>query len=523
MSVKQNVIKLIAWGMLIGIALLGTAIHKDYGISWDEETNKNITLLAEQYVLKGDKGLFLNSNQFYGTAFEFILLFLERMFKANDTNQNIYFMRHLINFYFFLIGVFFFYLLARIKFKNHETMSLLAICVLVLSPRIFADAFYNSKDIPFLSAFIISIYTLLIYLKERTVTTAIIHAILCAFLIDLRVVGILVPALTSIFLVMDIILVESYRKEWFKALKSWFVYGLCLVFLTILFWPYLWEQPFTKFAEAYKVMSHYNWGGTVLYLGEYIKADHLPWHYIPVWILITTPILYIVFFVAAIFKLICLLIAEPLSFYKDYKFDLICLCWLLIPIMVVITKKSVLYDGWRQMFFIYPAFLMISLEGVASSLEWARHHLKNWKKTFGFFFIISIVSANSVFIMIKMTNLHPFQNIYFNMLAGKNLMEIKKNFELDYWGLSFRKALEFIVKQDERQTIKVHPSNLAGDANIQILNPSDQKRLFFLRAIEGADYFVTNYRWHHTDYDLEKEIFSVEREGAKIVSVFKLK
>ena len=523
MFIRQATIKLAIWAMFIGIVALGTTVHKDYGISWDEETHRQTTILAEKYVLKGDKALFSNHLvQDYGTAFEFILLFAERTFKPNATIQEVYFLRHLVNFYFFIIGLFFFFLLARIKF-NSEAMSLLAICFLVLSPRIFADAFYNSKDIPFLSAFIVSIYTLILYLKKRTLAASIAHALSCAFLIDIRVVGILVPAITSIFLVLDTIWDESLRKEWFKALRSWLIYGFCLIAFTILFWPYLWQHPIAKFIETYKLMSHYNWGGTVLYLGEYIKADRLPWHYIPVWILITTPILYTVFFVFGILKLAFSLILKPSSFYKNHKLDLICLCWLLIPLALVMIKKSVLYDGWRQLFFVYPAFLMILLEGVFSLFKWISNQLQSWRKSFAFFFIISTISINSLYLMVKMMNLHPFQNLYFNLFAGKDLAEIKQKFELDYWGLSFRKALEFIVKHDARETIKVHPSNLAGDMNLQILDPADQKRLVFLRTIEDADYFVTNYRWHKADYDYKDEVFFIERAGAKIVSVFKLK
>ena len=42
---------------------------------------------------------------------------------------------------------------------------------LILSPRIFAHSFYNSKDLAFLSFFIISIYTMVRYLEEKTLAS----------------------------------------------------------------------------------------------------------------------------------------------------------------------------------------------------------------------------------------------------------------------------------------------------------------------------------------------------------------
>ena len=46
---------------------------------------------------------------------------------------------------------------------------------------------------------------------------------------------------------------------------------------------------------------------------------------------------------------------------------------------------------------------------------------------------------------------HPHQNVYFNFLAGKN---IQTKFELDYWGLSNKQALEYILKNDSKNIIK---------------------------------------------------------------------
>jgi len=43
---------------------------------------------------------------------------------------------------------------------------------------------------------------------------------------------------------------------------------------------------------------------------------------------------------------------------------------------------------------------------------------------------------------------HSLQNIYFNRLAGSNLTEIRRRFEMDYWGLSQRKALERLLEID---------------------------------------------------------------------------
>ena len=65
---------------------------------------------------------------------------------------------------------------------------------------------------------------------------------------------------------------------------------------------YLWTDPINHFVEIFNNLSSYNWEGYNLYFGEYILGSNLPWHYVFVWIGITTPLLYIFFFFCWIYE-----------------------------------------------------------------------------------------------------------------------------------------------------------------------------------------------------------------------------
>ena len=54
--------------------------------------------------------------------------------------------------------------------------------------------------------------------------------------------------------------------------------------------------------------------------------------------------------------------------------------------------------------------------------------------------------------LIDIINLHPHQQVYFNPLAGKDPME---NFEGDYWGASMRQGLEWIMENDNRDSLTI--------------------------------------------------------------------
>ena len=146
---------------------IGVVSFRDYGLSWDEPIQREIGKMNARYAFKQEPWLLTYKDKYYGPIFEVFLVGLEDVFHLTANSNSVYFMRHLVNFLLFYLGVIFFYRLTQDRFKNWK-ISLLGCLFLILSPRIFAHSFYNSKDIPFLAMFIISIYTLIKYLDKFT-------------------------------------------------------------------------------------------------------------------------------------------------------------------------------------------------------------------------------------------------------------------------------------------------------------------------------------------------------------------
>jgi len=499
---------------------VGISIFKDYGMSWDEPATRTNGIKALKHVLGGDESLFNYKYRYYGTAFEGPLVFIEIILRLTKNSRSVYLMRHLATFLLFYAGAFFFYLLCRHRFGSWK-MGLLGSLFLILSPRIFAHSFYNSKDISCMAMFIISIYTLLKFLDKKTFLRALFHALACAILIDIRIVGVLVPFLTLVFLVFGGLFEEDHTKIK-SVIRNALVYILFLILFTILFWPLLWKTPLYHFKEAFQQMSHYPWNETVLYLGKQVEAYSIPWHYVPVWIAVSTPLLYTGLFLTGSFILVKTFVKDPVQFFLKRRDDLVFILWFFFPIAIVILFNAVLYDAWRQMFFIYPAFLMIALSGVVFLSEFIKIKFQGEKqKIMNIAFVcIMILSLSGVsHFMVKW---HPYQNVYFNKLAGRDMKEIKKKFELDYWGLSYREALEYILKNDKDKIIKVCVSNYPGKVNSKILTPSDRKRLEYVEKPKDAKYFLGDYRWYAEGYPFENEFYSIKVGGAKIMVVYKL-
>ncbi len=198
-----------------------------------------------------------------------------------------------------MCGIIAFYFLNKRIIRQWQ-LALLGCLLLVISPRIFGDAFYNSKDIPFLVVFIFSVLTLHLYLEKKKLLPLVMHGITSAILIALRAPGIVMLGLTVGFIILDSLFLHTLK--WKKAILHGVVYLGVTALFTYIFWPILWHDPFHEIINAFQMMGRFPWdGGVVLYRGNYIDVTNLPWHYIPYWMLISVPIGFIFFAVAGFF------------------------------------------------------------------------------------------------------------------------------------------------------------------------------------------------------------------------------
>jgi hypothetical protein len=173
------------------------------------------------------------------------------------------------------------------------------------------------------------------------------------------------------------------------------------------------------------------------------------------------------------------------------------------------------------MFFIYPALLIFA----AAGWDWLSAKIQQISAKRWLTGLLTTALLAAVFLppALWMAAHHPYQNLYFNRLAGADMQTVKMRFDMDYWGLTYRRGLEAILEQDPRLRIDVHAANAAGEYNAAILPVDQARRLNFVADPEQADYFITNYRWHPQDYPYPNEVFSLWLGNAKILSVFRLR
>ena len=491
---------------------IGIKSVNDYGVSSDEYNSRLKGFVTLNYIgekiapeftkkYKQDKNFTslheTKRMKYYGVVFETPAALIETILGIKSKNNQFLF-KHYINFIIFFISLIFFYRLLNNRFDNWK-LSLLGVAMIFLSPRIFANSFYNNKDIIFLSFFIFSLYYAFHFIDKPTKKNIVLSSLFCALAIDIRLVGVICPVILFIIYFF----VELKKKEKIKnILKILITYSLFLFAFITIFWPYLWSNPIMNFYEAFVQMSNYPHDVYNLFNGEYESSKNLPVYYIPIWIIFTIPILYIILFFIGTFFIIKSFLEK-----KNNIKDLLIFLILFSVIIVVIFLKSTFYNGWRQLYFLYPLIIYLS---ILATLNLFNIFKNNSKLFLIFIFLISFF--NTSYWMIKN---HPHQYVYFNFLAGENFNE---KFEMDYWGLSYKKNIEFLLDYQ-----KVGKINLFNLSDIKLYYPllgfnnNDRNRINVVESPEQADYFMTNYYYINPN-----RVNSFSTEKLKILNEIKV-
>lgn len=493
-------------------------MYKDYGISWDEPVQRGIGMEAYKYVHEGSRTYMQMHDKIYGVGFELPLIYLEKMFDLHDTRE-IFLFRHLANVMFFAFACFIFFRL-NLKLFQKLSIAIIPTLILLLSPRIFGHAFFNSKDIPFLCMYIISFYALHNYLLRSSYKNLIVLGICAGLLINFRIMGVLF-FVSALFLLFVYLMQQRKLKQLIHVCLFSIVAAVCL-YAT---WPYLWEKPFLYFQNAFELMSKFPWKGTMLFKGEVIQPGQHLTKYLFTWMGITIPVLYLI---TAIAGMLIFGLKNVLKPKKIFENPMKLMGWvfmvnMLAPIAAVLYLKSVLYDDWRQLYFIYPCIVMF--------IGYFMYELHQWQPRLARISML-VCFIYMGYIGIQMVKLHPYEHVYFNELVPKKKNYLQEHYDLDYWGTSFYEGLTYIAKTDKSDTIPLFIFHDALRRNLMLLPEKDRNRFVFTQNNGGEEgmaekrskYYLTTFRFDYIDIignsHYREVVYKVERQNSTLLRIW---
>ena len=459
-------------------AVVGLAVFDDYGVNTDSAHLMEVGRVSLDRVFGGEGArtafdpervnpIVVAPLRYYGVAFEVPLAAIERALGLEDSRR-VLLSRHLLTHLFFLAAGFSAWLLTYRLFGS-RSVALLAMLIFLLHPRLYAHSFFNTKDLPFLSAFMIALYLIHRAFRRDGVWSFALCGAGVAALANIRLMGVMLFAAVLGMLALDAFRAVKRGEGMGGILANAAAFSLAAVLTLYASWPILWDYPLAL-AEGFRTLSAHPYLGGTWFRGAWVQWPNIPWDYIPSWMLVTTPpvALALAALGAAGVARLCVARWREAPFNSDARFGLLAAACLVLPVAAAAALNSNLYNGWRHMHFLYAPLCVLAAFGLNALASIPAPRLRVGA--------MACVALGIALAIVAMVRLHPNQSDYFNPLADA------ERWEMDYWHVSTKDALETLLETRPEERIRIL-SDLHIGRHIDIL-PADDRRRF-----QVVDYF----------------------------------
>ncbi len=303
------------------------------------------------------------------------------------------------------------------------------VAALLLMPRFFFHAHLAALDVPAASMIVIVTYTFWRTKESARIRHTLLLGIVFGLAIATKVNAVFI--LPTLFIWVLIFRRKSYL---FIRLVVAAVIGI-IVFIGI--WPWLYYDTLPRIGEYIKFFSVSQARVAQYYLGKTLTS--VPWSFpfVMTWAVVPlgTTVLYFLGMLRGVFR------------RRDRAFCAMLALNALIPLMVLVTGKSLVYDDERLFM---PAFpFLAALAGMGFS--WLVYLLKNvFQRLRRPGFAVALSAAAAVLFLITpilgIVTFYPHLLSYYSESVGGLPGAAKLGLETTYWAESYREAVDYVNK-----------------------------------------------------------------------------
>ena len=493
-------------------AIAGVAVVDDYGVTVDESTQRRIAIANANYIATGGAadtdyahGLYHRDYRYYGVAFEMPLLLAERALRLRDARP-IYLTRHLLTHLLFIAGGFACGMLAYRMFGS-RWIAMFAMLIFLLHPRLYAHSFFNTKDIPFAVMVVIALYLTHRAFRKDTIGAFLLCGVGVGLAINLRPFGLMLLPMILAMRAPDLWQASGWpdRKRVLTTGGIFVAAALATLYITH---PHYWGNPL-RLIEGVRFLSQHPTLAENLFMGEVYSSYDVPWNYIPGWFAITAPPITLLLGALGAAAVCWQAITRPLAALRDRetRFRALLLGCIVLPVAVVIALQANIYDGWRQMYFLWTPFCLLAAIGLHTITNISMGggiwkigaRLQGWVRGGGRLYMAQrtlaygVAGVGLITTLTAMVALHPHQQVYFNPLVDtKTPGALAERYDMDYWQVAQRQSLEYLLVRYP----DAYPRVWMLNSNRLILSQNDRERISIMSP-PVADFYLWLPRWRY--------------------------
>ena len=493
---------------LIACALFliaGLVIVDDYGVSLDTDGQRRVAInTLNLYDNLGWLQVDADAVRFYGAAFELPLFLLTERVLGLEDPRHVYLTRHVLTHLFFLLGGFCCYLLA-FRLSGDRLIALLVMLLFLLSPRLYAHSFFNSKDAVFASAFVMALLVVSRAFDKDSVGAYRWCGAATGLLVNLRIMGVALFTVVLVFRAWVWFRAGGAARRRVAATAGAFaLWGVVVLFISL---PYLWGDPAGRLSEYWRALAdHPSYHGHQLFRGQAFSGAALPWDYVLHWFVISQPP---VTLLLGLLGLGALGLAAggvvrrgagagPGAAWggvAELRFGVLLATCLVLPLLAFVLLRPNTLNSWRHFYFLHGPFCLLATFALMGLRQLpARRGAKGWLGGAA----CALTAVGLGVTAFEMAQIHPNQHLYFNFLADRKTPErLRSRYTTDYYFMAIRQGYEHILRQAPASIINMKPQGKAPsprqiNRNVQILPAAARNRFTYDRRRDPDFYLASN-------------------------------
>jgi hypothetical protein len=402
--------------------------------------------------------------------------------------------------------------------------------VLALTPTFYGHSFNNPKDIPFATTFALAAWAVLAVgaaLPRLPWVRIAAAGLAIGLTAGVRVAGIALFGYALVLWAGTLLLKRDAGEPAGAVLRrlarlgsAWAVVVALGWTVMLACWPWALDDPLRNPLRARQAFADFWSSAVVFFDGRLVLSGEVSRFYLPKWLALVLPEIYLVAFLMGAQRLLLLLRARPID--PAARLKLFQVGWLVslvaLPVAWVVATRTPLYDGMRHFLFVVPILAVIAGTSVATYLG-----ARSWRADK--LLATGALAASCLVTLVDMVELHPYQAVYFNRLVAGGLRHALTRWEGDYWCLSFKEGTEWLRRRYAgarcQDRIRVAGHSILLQTAYYLEKTEADRRRFKPVGVEGHPHFVlatTRYGDHLRTPGRLAHV--VERQDATLLYVF---
>lgn len=501
--------------LLIAVTIIALLTVKDYAVSNDEPIQHQYGELIVAYYASGMtlRDVFSFENLYlYGGLFDLVAVLLAKIIPVDPFE-----LRHVLCALAGLGGIAASAATARLI--GGARAGLFAALAIIVCGAWYGAMFNHTKDIPFAAAMIGATLFLIRIMRALPAPRAadvLGFGLLSGAALGLRSLGLLLPVYAGLAILLQLPWhdrPQALRVAFASAARM--LPAFILAYLVMAFaWPWATLSPLNPIRGLF-AFSEFHYPVRTSFAGRVYQMADVPRMYVPIYLLIRSPLI-MLFGAAAAIGLLAVRTSASSQTRRDIG---LLAAMVLFPLTCQVALHGPGVTGMRHFLFVLPPLAVLAGIGLSQTTRWIESKAQRAAVA-----CPALICACFAWQGANLVSLHPYENLAYNSLVG-GLRGAYRNYDLDYWFNSMpevTRSLEAYLRRTEPPDEPSKPGRIYSVAvcgerpafERSVTLP--QLRWDFRSEWNESDFFIAPTHMN-CDRDLDGQIVAtVERSGVPI-------